>query len=239
MECQAGVAEHRLDRRHAPWRLLARSDGGADAVQAGERPGQVVDDRRGKPRHAAGTGNRQHPGGACLGIDVGGEAVDEVPAIRQVDVVRTGGAGRQGDAIVLALEGPRAVDDQVRPGLGEARLEVGCLDIKAQGGDGLPIVEPVRARAGAATGGNRFQSGLQGQAPTDTRAEIAQAADDDDTHDSSLNEGEGGSIRGHGMNKEKMGDAVPVGTCLLACTGTASVVTADRSRPPVHSHPGR
>ena len=113
LERPSGVAEHAGNRRGPARRPLAGRNGDLDLVDLSKASRQAVNHCGGQCGHRARARDRYQSCRTGCGIVVRGEAYDEFPAIRQINVVRARADCRLGHTIVLALERPGAVNQDV------------------------------------------------------------------------------------------------------------------------------
>jgi hypothetical protein len=93
-------------------------------------------------------------------------------------VVRRAGKTGEGNPIILTLKGSRTMNHQIRRKSLQLRGEIGILEIKrGHRASACASLDPT-------TRGDDVEPGLLRQAPADSRAEVTQAANDNDAHDS-------------------------------------------------------
>ena len=123
------VTEHCPQSRCAPRCPLARSNHDLDGMEGRDVYSDRVDDRRRQCRQRAGSSDRHAIAPDGRGIHRSRETCDKFAAIGQVQVMRASSQGRLCHAIVLGLERPHAVNDEIRREGLELRGKIRMVDV--------------------------------------------------------------------------------------------------------------
>jgi len=161
---------------------LRRSNDYLDFLERPETPGNMVYHCRGGCRDGAGSGDGDHVRRAGNGIVALREPRDEVPAVGQVDVMRTRKYCRMDDAVVLPLKRPGTVNDEFRRQVLESLRKMRRSGIERDPPDSRIGANVRRPMIRASAGSDDFNAGLPDKRPTDASSEIAEAPQHDNAH---------------------------------------------------------
>jgi hypothetical protein len=167
----------------AAFGAVAGTDADRDRVDLRERRSQRIQHGGGQAGHGTRAGRRETVGPACRGVQRRRESGHEIAPVGQIDIVRAAGQRCLRDAIVLMLERPGGVDDEIGRLRRQCVRKVCGIEIErdaAADGQTSQFRGECGGAGAVATGDDQFDIGPGRNAATDARAEIAVAADDED-----------------------------------------------------------